>query len=102
MSGWPEAELREQFNALRWDNPPDYETWRAETVAAGHDGYAVDYGSYLRGFLVTAAPILDDKGAATRTIATVGFLDQLGHAQVLALAKDVKAAADRLTLEQFH
>ncbi len=102
LSGWPEAELREKFNALRWDNPPDYETWRAEAVAAGQNGYAVDYGSYLRGFLVTAAPILDNKGYASRTIATVGFLDQLAGAKVLALAYDVKAAADRLTLEQFQ
>ena len=71
-------------------------------AAAGRNGYAVDYGNYLRGFLVTAAPIVDGDGTATRTIATVGFLDQLGAKQVLDLARDVKRAADRLSLEQFH
>ncbi len=102
LAGWPEAELAAKFDALQWENPPDYETWRAEVAAAGRDGYAVDHGNYLRGFLVTAAPIRDSDAHATRTIATVGFLDQLDGDQVIALAKDVKIAADRLTLERFH
>ena len=102
LSGWAESELEAKFNALQWENPPAYETWRAEVAAAGRDGYAIDYGNYLRGFLVTAAPIIDGEGYATRAIATVGFLDQLSAKRVLDLANDVKAAAERLTLEQFH
>ena len=102
LSGWPEAKLAENFKALQWENPPDYETWRGEVADAGCNGYAVDYGNYLRGFLVVAAPVLDSEGYATRAIATVGFLDQLDGKQVLALSKDVKVAADRLTSELFH
>ena len=102
LSGWPEPELAEKFKALRWENPPDYETWRAEVAAAGRDGYAADHGNYLRGFLVTAAAIRDSEGYPTRAIATVGFLDQQSAGEVLALAKDVKLAADRLTPERFH
>ncbi len=102
LSGWPESELAEKFCTLQWENPPDYETWRAEVAAAGRNGYAADHGNYLRGFLVTAAPIRDSEGYATRAIATVGFLDQLSSKQALALAKDVKIAADRLTPEWFH
>ena len=102
LSGWSEPELEVRFDTLQWENPPDYETWRADVAAAGRNGYAVDHGNYLRGFLVTAAPISDAEGFATRTIATVGFLDQLSAKQDLALAQDVKVAADRLTLERFH
>ena len=102
LSDWPEPELAEKFSALQWENPPDYDTWREEVAAAGCNGYALDYGNYLRGFLVAAAPIRDSEGYPTRAIATVGFLDQLSVKQVLALAKDVKLAADRLTPERFH
>ena len=102
LSGWPEPELETKFNALQWENPPNYETWRADVAAAGRNGYAVDHGHYLRGFLVTAAAIRDAEGRATRTIATVSFLDQLSAKQVLALAQDVKVAADRLTQERFR
>ena len=101
LSGWPESTLAEKFSALQWENPPEYETWRVEIVAAGRNGYAIDYGNYLRGFLVTAAPIINGEGEATRAIATVSFLDQLSTNQVLELANNVKVAADRLTLEQF-
>jgi len=102
LSGWSEHELAEKFSKLQWENPPDYETWRAEVAAAGRNGYAADYGNYLRGFVVAAAPIRDSEGYPTRAIATVGFLEQLSSTQVLALAKDVKIAADRLTPERFH
>ncbi|NKB55864.1 MAG: helix-turn-helix domain-containing protein [Alphaproteobacteria bacterium] len=102
LSGWPDKELAEKFDALPWENPPDYETWRTEVSAAGQNGYAVDYGNYLRGFMVTAAPVVDSEGYATRAIATVGFLNQLDKKQTLALAKDVKTAASQLTLERFH
>jgi len=102
LSGWPEPELAAKFKKLEWENPPDYETWRAEVAAAGRNGYAADFGNYLRGFVVAAAPIRDSEGHATRAIATVGFLDQLSSEHVFDLAKDVKAAADRLMPERLH
>ena len=102
LSGLPEEKLAENFYSLPWENPPDYDTWRAEVRAAGRNGYAIDYGNYLRGFLVAAAPVLDSEGYATRAIATVGFLDQLGEEQVVALAEDVRAAANQLRSERFH
>ncbi len=102
LSDWPEDKLSQKFDALPWENPPDYNTWLAEVSAAGQNGYAVDYGNYLRGFLVTAAPVVDSEGYPTRALATVGFLNQLDETQVLALAQDVKAAASQLTLERFH
>ncbi len=102
LSGWPEEELAERFYALPWENPPDYETWRREVAEAGRNGYAVDHGNYLRGFLVTAAPVVDGEGYATRAIATVGFINQLDEKQIHDLSHDVKTAANRLTLERFY
>lgn len=97
LSDWSREELRERFSRLKWQNPPRFGDWLKEVEAARQDGYAIDRGSYIRGILIAAAPVLDAEGRATRALAAIGIADQLSGQKESRLARDVRRAAERLS-----
>ncbi len=96
-SGWDRAELARRFQKLRWQNPPDFDTWLAEIAAARRDGYAVDDGNYIRGVVVLAAPVSQREGVPARAIVAVGLAAQLDDGQRRELAQRLRGIAENLT-----
>jgi DNA-binding IclR family transcriptional regulator len=89
----PEAELRAEFRTLRWQDPPSFEQYRAEVVAARRDGYALDRGNYARGVCIAAALVEDGAGHAAAAISCVGLSAQFDNQRAVALAVAVRGAA---------
>ena len=96
QSGWDRAELARRFKQLRWQNPPEFETWLDEIEAARRDGFAIDDGNYIRGIVVLAAPIAQRPGGGSRAVVAVGLAAQLDDGQRRLLAQRLRAVADSL------
>lgn len=98
-SGLSVADLKQRFDALRWDDKPPFSDYLADIEQAQEQGYAVDLGHYVKGVSTVSAPILDSTGAAIMAISAVGFSAQLNDITIKRLgeclcnnAKEISAA----------
>ena len=90
FSGMPREELRMQFDKLRWENPPDFETYWSDVLQTKEQGFAVDQDNFVRGITTIAAPILSkDNDTAIMAISAIGFTGQFNEGSIMALAKDI-------------
>src|SRR5207253_4429379 len=87
-------EIERRFRGLRWDDPPSYDTWQKEVALARRQGFSIDRGNYIAGVTIVAVPVLNGRGTISHTLASVGLSSQLDPAKSLALAKDMRIAAD--------
>ncbi|MBC9177289.1 IclR family transcriptional regulator [Pseudoroseomonas ludipueritiae] len=94
----PEAELREAFSTLRWQDPPSFEAWLQEVQAAQRMGYAIDADRYVRGVTTVASPVLEAEKRPVMAISAVGFSAQFTPVSLTGLAAAVKECADALSL----
>jgi len=75
-----DAELRAGFDALKWENPPTYEEWRAQVAQTRERGYGLDEGNYIGGVTILAVPLLGRDGRLQRSIVAAGMSERI-HAQ---------------------
>ena len=54
---YPEAELETRFHKLRWEEPPSFDTWKAQIAETRRQGFGIDEGNYISGVTVLAAPV---------------------------------------------
>lgn len=73
FGGWSDAQLRPRFDKLRWDDAPDWQTWKAQVEEARSSGVAVDAGHYISGVTVAAAPVWKHEGAPTHALVAIGI-----------------------------
>jgi DNA-binding IclR family transcriptional regulator len=81
FGGYPWHEIEKRFRAVRWDNPPTAEEWRADVEATRLAGYAVDEGRYIAGVTVITAPVMP-RGRMSHGLVVLGVSEQLrriGH-----------------------
>jgi len=89
---YPEADLARRFRALRWDEPPSFDAWRAQVAETRAQGFAVDDGNYIAGVAVLAAPVWKASGKPSHALVAIGIgsavkkrgLEALGDALVTA------------------
>ena len=92
-SGLTRAELKRQFQSLRWENPPTFEQYWRDIEQVRSDGFAIDEGHYVRGVTTVSVPVLDETGRPLMAISAVGFSAQLDAARLKVLAQDLRAHA---------
>ncbi len=93
FSGLTKAELKRQFDSLRWENPPTFEQYWSEVARVRVDGYSIDEGHYVRGVTTVSVPVLDGAGRPLMAISAVGFSAQLDAQKLKVLAQDLRAHA---------
>lgn len=96
FSGHPWKEIEMRFRSLRWHNAPNYDAWRKEVALARRQGFSIDRGNYIAGVTIVAVPVLNSRGTITHTLAAVGLSGQLDRASSLALAQDMRIAAQEV------
>jgi DNA-binding IclR family transcriptional regulator len=99
FSEHPWSEIEKRFRSLRWHNAPDYETWRKEIEGVRRHGFSIDRGNYIAGVAIAAVPVLNARRTITHTIAAVGLVSQLDRATSVALARDMRAAAEAVAAQ---
>ena len=70
---YPDADLKQRFKALRWDDPPSFEDWRVQVEQTREQGYAVDAGHYIAGVTVVAAPVWKARGRPSHALVAIGI-----------------------------
>jgi DNA-binding IclR family transcriptional regulator len=93
FKGMTQAQLREGFAKLRWDEPPTFASWLQQVERTRASGYAVDAGGYMRGISVVAVPVFGDGGRMLGCVCAIGLREQIEGARLAALIKSVRAAA---------
>jgi DNA-binding IclR family transcriptional regulator len=96
-SGQPWREIERRFRALRWQDAPDIKVWRKELEAVRKKGYSIDRGNYISGVTVLAVPVFNARKEITHTLVAAGLADQLDNATCAAIAKDMRAEANRIS-----
>lgn len=96
-SGLGRDELRRRFNGLRWEVPPDFETFFSEVNDARVKGYAIDRDNFVRGVTTISSPILDANGVAICAISAVGFTGQFTDASLNSLSQDLRQHTHDIT-----
>ena len=99
FSGQPVKEIEKRFRLLRWDDAPPYDVWRKEVDQVRRQGFSIDRGNYIAGVTIVAVPVLNSLETITHTIAAVGLGSQLDRTTTLALAQDMRAAAQEVAAQ---
>jgi DNA-binding IclR family transcriptional regulator len=95
--GQPWREIERRFRSLRWQDAPDIKVWRKELEAVREKGYSIDRGNYISGVTVLAVPVFNARKEITHTLVAAGLADQLDNATCAAIAKDMRAEANRIS-----
>jgi DNA-binding IclR family transcriptional regulator len=82
--GYPEAQIKARFDALRWENAPTYEEWQAQVAETRAQGYAVDDGNYIAGVTVLAAPVWEARGRPSHALVAIGLGNAAKHEPMAA------------------
>ena len=99
--GLSRDELRQKFEALRWERAPRFEEWYAEVERVRAEGAAVDHGNYIRGLTIVGALLPPGMDRVTRGIALVGFEHSLPE-WITRQAKDDLVAPVRAQAGQLN
>ena len=81
--------MEARFRKLRWAQEIGADEWRAQVERTRELSYAVDYGNFVSGMTVVAAPVLGKKGRMTHALALIGLNEEIGR-------HDIKAVGARL------
>ncbi len=88
------AELKERFDRLKWDHPPDYDDWLAEVAETRARGYAMDRGSYISGVTVVAVPFFDRAGRMVHSMVAIGITERVDAIGTPVLAEAMLKVRD--------
>lgn len=86
-------ELRQRFEALRWQNPPSFEHYAEDVMHARNAGFAFDRANLFQGLDSAASAILDHTGAARLGLTGTTITGQMSPAEFEALAHDLRDTA---------
>lgn len=92
----PESRLETKFKALRWDDPPTFDKWRAQVRQTREQGFAVDDGNYISGVTVVAAPVWKARGKLSHAVVAVG-IGNAQRAELSSLGEALRDAANTLS-----
>jgi DNA-binding IclR family transcriptional regulator len=93
--GFTDEQLRERFARLRWQDPPDIETWLADVRATKGHRHATDEGRFRKGITAIACGIFDADGSVGRTISVTVVSAQLDpQRRQLLIDATLQAGAD--------
>ncbi|SMH38051.1 IclR family transcriptional regulator [Azospirillum agricola] len=95
-AGLPEAELRRQFAALRWDRPLSFEDFMVEVAETERRGWALDNGNYALGTASIAVPIVNAQGGPLMACTATMFLSRFDEARAAGIAEALGEVARAL------
>ena len=99
MCNWRGCLSSAAWPSKRWHNAPSYDTWRKEVDLVRRQGFSIDRGNYIDGVTIVAVPVLNSRGTISHTVAAVGLGSQLDRARAVALAQDMRAAAQEVAAQ---
>lgn len=93
FSDFDEAEIKTQFEAIRWNGPVAFDDYMAQVAKARADGWARDEGNFAQGTVLLSVPVLDHNGHAALAVTATMFAGQYDAARGQDIIRDLKAFA---------
>jgi DNA-binding IclR family transcriptional regulator len=100
FGGYSEDELATRFHAVRWDEPPTFDQWKAQVVQTRVQGFAVDEGNYMSGLTVVGAPVWT-RGKLSHALVAVALGGALRRSSYSKLPKTIMSTAKMLTAQLY-
>ena len=97
FSGLPKEDIRRNFNALRWESPPEFDEYWDDLEDTRSKGFAIDRDHFVRGITTLAAPVFDAVDMPVLVVSAIGFTGQFSDAALRALADEAKACGKKGT-----
>lgn len=97
FSRTPWHRIEKRFRSLRWESPPDFESWKAEVEQARARRFSIDVGNYISGVTLVAAPVFDARNRISHSLTAAGVANQMDEAWGEMIAKDLLREAEELT-----
>lgn len=94
FGGLEEAEIRRQFDQLKWGRPIPIEEYLAQVDKARKSGTAIDDGKYIPGMYTVAAPIFNPEGRLRGVVAAAMFRGQHDKDATRKIIAEVKRLGD--------
>jgi DNA-binding IclR family transcriptional regulator len=94
---YPEAQLRDGFDKLIWDNPPSFTQWLEQVAETRLRGFGIDDGDYIDGVTVLAAPVWKARGRPSHALVAIGIGSALKRSGLAELQTALCAAAAMAT-----
>jgi DNA-binding IclR family transcriptional regulator len=91
-----EEELREQFDAIRWERSFTFKEFMAQVADAREKGWALDDGYFAAGTVLMSTPILDRNGHAIMAVTANMFAGQYDPKRAEAIIRDLKILSDQV------
>jgi DNA-binding IclR family transcriptional regulator len=91
-----EDQLFQKFDAVRWQNRPEFQHYKAEVEVTKNRGWAVDNDQFIRGIVTVAAPIRDRNGQIRFMIANSSFYGQIPENRIESLGLETRRAAEEI------
>ena len=92
-----EADIKARFKTLRWDEPPDFDDWKAQVEQTRNDGVAVDAGNYIAGVTVVAAPVWKSQAKLSHALVAIGIGGAVKRNGLPALQEALLGASRTIT-----
>jgi DNA-binding IclR family transcriptional regulator len=99
FGGYPEAQLKDGFDKLRWDDPPGFDQWLEQVAQTRAQGFGIDDGNYIAGVTVLAAPVWKARGRPSHALVTIGIGSALKRAGLGELQTALRDAASIITIQ---
>ncbi len=92
----PEPDIRQQFDALAWENPPPFDQWLESVRLTRERGYAVDHNDYIAGVTIVAVPVFDKPGRMRSSFVAIGITEKVEAVGIETLGKALLDARDEV------
>ena len=96
QAGISKADLKNEFDGIRWARAIDFEDFWKEAQRSAKTGWAVDDGYFATGVTSVAAAVSGADGGARHGLVATTFKGQLDAKQIVALAEDLLKLADQM------
>jgi DNA-binding IclR family transcriptional regulator len=96
----PQSELRDMFEALKWDRPISFEEFMAQAEVALRRGWAADEGYFHRSMASISVPIPEEDGAVRSLLSAAMFAGQHQAESSAGIVEDLKRIAERVGRER--
>lgn len=94
---YPEDEIKQRFQTLRWDDAPSFEEWQEQVQQTRAQGFAIDAGNYISGVTVMAAPVWKSRDTLNYALVAIGIGSTLQRKGLSELQNALTAASRALS-----
>lgn len=96
-SGETWTQLRKKFNAIPWDNPISYATWKNQVEETRDRGWGIDRDNFVNGVTAVAVPIFATDGRLTNALVAMGLSNQIDDSVVPDLVATLRSEAKAIS-----